>query len=240
MRRHHHRSGRRARIAGLLSLLIVTAGIPSRALAIAGKGGKFEFAIDAPWRMEPSSDATGKVSYGAIPIVISIHDALFSAIDEIMTRPLGNADFWTSTHHLGRFVELIITQVDEVPGGSGHGYPAVRLGLADLNTIERTLGVFRHDVSSTCFAEPRLEVCHPWQDSSCGAAAQWINGTSEWHALLDFHPQGPMAPGTIVHLQVLMKVSRMHARINSSLGTSHEVMLDEMLDDPPLDRKSVV
>src|SRR5258706_12852006 len=75
---YRHQDARRAaRTLVLLTIIALTpAGAPRRAFAIAGKGGKMEFAIDAPWRLEPSLNGAGQSSYGSIPIQISIHDAL--------------------------------------------------------------------------------------------------------------------------------------------------------------------
>lgn len=68
-------------LPGLLAALAVLAVLAvltlpaDRAFAIAGKGGKLEFAIDGPWRMEPSGAGGGLAAYGFIPIQISFRIA---------------------------------------------------------------------------------------------------------------------------------------------------------------------
>src|SRR4051812_7565473 len=49
--------------------------------ALGGIEGTFEYALDAPWRIEPVIDANGVASYGAVPIQISIHDANMASAD---------------------------------------------------------------------------------------------------------------------------------------------------------------
>src|SRR5262245_26116439 len=55
----------------------------SRVYAINGLEGTFEFACDAPWRIEPHRQSDGSVQYGAIPIQVSIHDAMHTALDNV-------------------------------------------------------------------------------------------------------------------------------------------------------------
>ena len=57
---------------------------PTGVLGIAGLEGTFEFGLDAPWRLEPSKSATGSTGYGAIPIQITIHDAMNAHMDDIL------------------------------------------------------------------------------------------------------------------------------------------------------------
>ena len=44
-------------------------------VAMGGIEGTMEYAIDAPWRIEPSVNGRGQREYGAIPIQVTIHDA---------------------------------------------------------------------------------------------------------------------------------------------------------------------
>src|SRR5689334_16127674 len=42
---------------------------------LGGVEGTMEYAIDAPWRIEPHEVSRGVLEYGAIPLQVSIHDA---------------------------------------------------------------------------------------------------------------------------------------------------------------------
>src|SRR5688572_26224426 len=42
--------------------------------AIGNIEGTFEYALDAPWRIEPNRTNSGQLEYGAIPLQLSIHD----------------------------------------------------------------------------------------------------------------------------------------------------------------------
>src|SRR5919108_4023252 len=66
-----------AKAAGLLVGCVVVFATEATVHALAGVEGTFEYAIDAPWRMEPDK----QMQYGAIPIQISIHDAMFAGLD---------------------------------------------------------------------------------------------------------------------------------------------------------------
>lgn len=220
---------RAARRIALAAVILLNAS--PAALAIAGKGAKLEFAIDAPWRIEPTRDAAGNVTYGSIPIQISIHDALLSSLDELIQFP-----HWMSDNHAGRFVELIITQVNTKPGFRTSIYAPQRFTLLDLDLIERTTGVWQFDNNDPCLDSPRTEVCHVWRDPGCAAAAQWIAGTSEWHAVLHFTPPDPVSPGTTVRLQATVRLSRESARLapaQTGLFT-REVELYDLKDEPDL------
>src|SRR5262245_25887994 len=75
------------RLAGLqwcCALLALLACLPSILQAVSGMEGTFEFACDAPWRMEPTRNPDGTFSYGDIPIQITIHDAREAADDNII------------------------------------------------------------------------------------------------------------------------------------------------------------
>src|ERR1041384_2667393 len=69
-----------------LSVLLAAKMTPA-ARALSGLEGTFEFACDAPWRMEPSAGADGRVEYGAIPVQISIHDAMHAGLDNVSYPP---------------------------------------------------------------------------------------------------------------------------------------------------------
>src|SRR4051812_46550272 len=60
---------------GYIAAFLLAAS-PRSALAIGGQFG-LEFAIDAPWRLEPMPTGADRYSYTAIPITIAFHDTLF-------------------------------------------------------------------------------------------------------------------------------------------------------------------
>ena len=72
---------RRVSVLVFVALLLVP--ISSELFSIAGLEGTFEFGLDAPWRIEPNKKADGTIEYGAIPIQITIHDAMDSGLDNI-------------------------------------------------------------------------------------------------------------------------------------------------------------
>lgn len=66
----------------LAAWLVCANWLPS-VWAINGLEGTFEFACDAPWRIEPQRLADGTTEYGAIPFQISIHDAMHAGLDNL-------------------------------------------------------------------------------------------------------------------------------------------------------------
>ena len=61
-----------------LLFLLMSCVLSSGALATGGQFG-VEFAIDAPWGLEPVANPDGSLTYGPIPIVVVFHDAIFEA-----------------------------------------------------------------------------------------------------------------------------------------------------------------
>src|SRR5262245_56431081 len=64
------------------ALLLLT-GFNARLTSTSGLEGTFEFACDAPWRIEPHRKPDNTIDYGAIPIQISIHDAKRAGSDNL-------------------------------------------------------------------------------------------------------------------------------------------------------------
>jgi hypothetical protein len=166
--------------------------IARAASAIAGIEGTFEYAIDAPWRIEPARGADGKYDYGAIPINIAVHDALH--VNDDMLWP-ANAHWPTGTGSdadapvvvgFGNFCDLRV--IEMTPSGSKY---TKEYRLDDLEEIERTLGDWP-------FPEPAVgmppqgtsskhAVCKHWRGESC-LALRTVAGTSEWHASVWYTP----------------------------------------------------
>ena len=129
------------RIRGAVILMAMLGMLDSRSFAppvyaIAGIEGTFEYAIDAPWRIEPAAIRNGSPIYGAIPIQISIHDAIFIGRDPDYVSDLTDLS-------LGRVCSI---EVRERAPGDPPGAPptgASRLyHLSDLQEVEYTRGLW--------------------------------------------------------------------------------------------------
>ena len=99
----------------LLLLALVLLFTPFRVKASGGTEGTFEYAIDAPWRIEPVIHSAGKVSYGAIPIQIMIDDENVIPFDK-------------EDGKIGDFCDLMIN----------HGVTTRHISPSDLVEIEMT------------------------------------------------------------------------------------------------------
>jgi len=142
--------------------------------ALASNEGMFEYAFDAPSRIEPVETAGG-MSYGSIPILLTFHDT-----DRIGSDAPGR--------DLRQFRHATVTE--EGPRG-----PIRRsYDLDDLAEIEASY-YWRTDGS-----RPSAGICEPWrQDCS---SYENLSGTAEWHALLWYRPTGDTSPGADVRLTV--------------------------------------
>jgi hypothetical protein len=131
-------------------------------------------------------------------------------------------------------VDFYIVQVNTLPGGGSTTFPSQRFGLLDLDEIERTTGVWQFDLNDPCLDSPQTEVCHLWSNPDCAASAQWIRGTTEWHAIFHYTPRGNPAPGTTVHLQVMVRLSREHTAYPPAFPgpINLEVTLNNLEEDP--------
>jgi hypothetical protein len=58
--------------------LALTMLMPQRLESIGGQFG-LEWAIDAPWRLEPMPARGGGYTYGPIPVVVVFHDAVYES-----------------------------------------------------------------------------------------------------------------------------------------------------------------
>src|SRR5262245_20477707 len=56
--------------------LLLAMSATQSASAVGGMFG-MEFAIDAPWRLEPMRNSAGNLVYSPIPITIAFHDTIF-------------------------------------------------------------------------------------------------------------------------------------------------------------------
>lgn len=131
---------------------------------IAAQEGGSEMAVDAPWRIEPNVDADGKLSYGAIPIQISIHDS-----DQLSCPGR-------------RILELYSVQVTEYLPDS-NDVVIRNFYIKDLHEIEITRDYWPWPDTGT---PPDYELCRGWAGEDCSGFEK-VKDTSEWHAIL-FYP----------------------------------------------------
>lgn len=91
---------RKLNIYGVLAGLAVAALIagPQDLKAISGIEGTFEYAFDAPWRIEPNTGEDLQLEWGDIPIQLSIHDAMHSDLDPEPHKRLSNTGVSKSPH----------------------------------------------------------------------------------------------------------------------------------------------
>ena len=150
-------------------------------------GGQFglEFAIDAPWRLEPIASDAPEPQYGPIPIVISFHDAIF----EDHRGQLGSLVI--DRIHVGTLKEIIVTE--RVRGGPDN--PSTRIDPSQLREIERKMWI------STVDQEPPHERCTPFTGANCRDLYE-ISQSHEWHALFWYTPKEAVTPGRNIHLEV--------------------------------------
>jgi hypothetical protein len=164
------------------------------ARAMPGFEGTFEYAIDAPWRVEPSAFQDGVPQYGAIPINISIHDVNNLGLDREYLgddlRPLS----------LGRVCSVTVRErtaadpPNSPPTGPSRTYP-----FSELAEVERTLGRWlspEHPDPS----DPEYGLCRAWAGEDCSDFAI-LSGSSEWHASFGYEPSSAPS-GVSLSLQV--------------------------------------
>jgi hypothetical protein len=181
--------------AGMVALAaFVWVVLPPPAHAVAGIEGTFEYAIDAPWRIEPKlSPLGGGVSYGAIPIQISIHDA---------------NNVWRDQHEISEPFEISLGKVCKVtvrergpsdgPGDPPSG-PTTTIPFVKLDEVEYTRG--RWAAPGEPYQDvPEHALCRAWAGQNC-AGFDRVGGSSEWHASFDYTPS-QIPPSRSVSLQV--------------------------------------
>lgn len=168
----------------LLAITIACALSTDGAHAIGGQFG-LEFAIDAPWRLEPVGDG----AYGPIPIVITFHDAIYEVARGGVLQ----------THALPKLVVGTLTEV------------LVEERLQDKSHLTQVLPnqlreVERKSWISTRSAEPLHERCRPFLGESCEPLLD-ISPSHEWHAVFWYTPRAPVTPGRNIQLLVSVKTN---------------------------------
>jgi len=187
-----------------LWFLLALGGLASNApvFAISGLEGTFEFACDAPWRIEPSKGPNNTLEYGAIPIQISIHDAKESGADDILMHrfhPLAKeaVHIPPAILSLGKFRSLRVRQLD-LPLNSADAYE-----LAAFHEIEMTIG--RWPTNST-YPMPAHRICRRWAGEDPEPFRD-LRNTSEWHGTLWYPPRNAV-PGSTVILEIEVILER--------------------------------
>jgi hypothetical protein len=153
-----------------------------------GQEGTFEFAIDAPWRLEPVVASNGQLSYGPIPLVMTVTDE--NAIpSDAFDKPIGN------------FCDVTILQ----------GLAKRVFAFKDLAEVEMTgNATTRIEAGSWMPGKPPPphSMCRPGA-ASC-EAFQSPHGTSEWYAVAWYTPHTLTAPtpGSNAGLVATMRFTR--------------------------------
>lgn len=182
---------------GLALALLVAS--PQYLAALGGIDGTFEYAIDAPWRMEPYTATNGELTYGAIPLQITIHDARDVKRDKFHRTQLGNNILFNNVSQaldLGNVCRVIVT---ETSTNQSRTYT-----FQDFAEVEATQGAWLWPSTST---PPTHTTCRAWQGDNC-TPLQALSQTSEWHALLWHTPLSTPTPGDGLSLMVEVEVTR--------------------------------
>ncbi|MGD9850864.1 MAG: hypothetical protein AB7T38_06340 [Nitrospirales bacterium] len=166
---------------------LLAAGSLLQPQSVGAIGGQFglEFAIDAPWRLEPIPVRVGNHTYGPIPIVIAFHDAIFDDERGLIARK------FVGQIHVGVLKEIRVVERSPQEGP----IPTTVIPLTQLREIESKRWI------STSQSEPPHVVCRPYLGEDC-RSLHLINDTHEWHAMFWFKPKKPMVPGSNIQLEV--------------------------------------
>lgn len=169
-----------------LAAALIAVAIASNVDALNGQFG-VEFAVDAPWRLEPVLDDLGNAVYGAIPIAIEFADANFEA-DRSHAARLG----YTSIY-IGSLRGLRVREFAEDDPGAVAAETFISVG--ELQEIERKLQMSRRG------SEPSREVCRPAAGEDCTHVLD-ITHAHEFHAAAWYRAKLPITPGRNILLQV--------------------------------------
>ncbi|MCH9646867.1 MAG: hypothetical protein K0U98_01440 [Deltaproteobacteria bacterium] len=196
--------GDRGRLFQMAPWLLAILGLlggwaqPLDAGGAGGIEGTFEYVIDVPWRIEPvqATDGSG-FEFGSVPILITIHDAMDVKLDWGYFGDLERsaADILS----LGNFCSLTVHN-----GAQEDTYV-----FDDLAEVELTRGRWPFPDNG---AAPAHELCRSWQGEDCSGLRD-LSESSEWHAV-QWHPVTqqndgePIRPGSLVDLNLEVKLTR--------------------------------
>ena len=165
--------------------------LSTNAVAMGGFEGSFEYSIDAPWRLEPHIDGnTQSPSYGAIPIQITIHDALDAGLDDAWR----GIDAVGRATQLGKVCSLKITE----PGATT---------VYDFDEFAEVETTGAHWTWPSNGPTPPHAICRAWTGENC-AGHQDVSQTSEWHALVWHNAKTTVAAGDYLSLTAELKLTR--------------------------------
>lgn len=193
------------RIAAIGLLCSLWLGFTPNLKGLNGVEGTFEFACDAPWRIEPHTNATGAIVYGAIPIQVSIHDARETGDDNLMYHKLPSNSMITvepvvlpkSILSLGKFLTLRVRQLNP-PTSTGDAFY-----LNDFHEIEMTVGAWPSDATHSA---PVYKLCRRWAGENPEPFRD-LSNTSEWHGSVWYQPRNA-TPGSTVVLEIEVVLER--------------------------------
>ncbi|WP_146909133.1 hypothetical protein [Arenimonas daejeonensis] len=151
--------------------------LPLAAAANNGQEGTFEFAIDAPWRIEPVLDINGRASYGAIPLSIVVTDENAIPFDAPLEDPF--------KYKIGNFCELQVFHAD--------GNWRKTIAFNELTEVEHTGNSTTTWINGTwrpagpgIVQPPPHEICKP--ATGICEASRTPHGSSEWYATAWYTP----------------------------------------------------
>jgi hypothetical protein len=188
--------------ASVLTALLASTLAAPPARAIVGVEGTMEYAIDAPWRIEPAALVDGVAVYDAIPITISIHDVDLIGRDHDYL----DSDLRQVYMRLGRVCSVIVRQraAEDGPGDDPSG-PSAEFPAAALEEMEYTFGRWPAP-GDPDQGIPHHELCRAWAGEDCALISR-LPGTSDWFGSLRYPPVGAGAGGSL-SLQVEVRVAR--------------------------------
>jgi hypothetical protein len=170
---------------GWVAAFLLAAVNPQSTVAIGGQFG-LEFAIDAPWRLEPISVSAGRYTYPPIPITVAFHDTLF----EDGRGTLASLKFPKIS--VGKLVGIRVTEI-------GTNQPPV----TDIPTTALEEIEVKRDLSVKA-AEPIHHICRPSLGQDCTSLLK-ISDSHEWHAVVWYTPRVAVTPGRNIYLKVTVR-----------------------------------
>jgi len=189
-----------------LTLIVVSAAAVS-VLAVGGIEGTMEYALDAPWRIEPSLNSRGQPEFGSIPIQISIHDS---------NLRLDPPNRWPPRPYdarMGNFCSLVVEERAPAVTSRRH------FDLRDLDEIE-TSGPWR-----SADPAPRHRVCRPDDETDRCEQMRLVAGTAEWHAVAWYLPVSRTA-GSDIPLRLQATVTKNPSISCDTAGSADLITLE--------------
>jgi len=175
---------------------------PQSALAIGGQFG-LEFAIDAPWRLEPTPIGADRYSYSAIPITIVFHDTVFE----------GAPGFFEKIS-VGKLVGVRVTEIGT------NAPPVTDIPVSSMEEIEVKRGL------STKLGEPIHQVCRPSLGQDCTSLLN-ISDSHEWHGAFWYAPRTPVTPGRNIQLKVTVRtLEKTKVRVQGPISSAPPVYVE--------------